>query len=213
MPFEPIELPIIILRFLLTFLPAFMFGWQRQKAHKPIGFGTFIFVSVGSCALAITALSLSPENPLPLLGAIVTGIGFLGAGALIKTADKIFGFTTAASIWVFAIFGLLMGVGEYIVAFILYALIWAVIIVDRNMEKKGVGSYQRKVTIHTNALVNLREVASLLGSRNYKVLDFEIDKKTKSITVVYLVEGSKEDINHIPENLLKKEWADSFKIE
>ena len=46
----------------------------------------------------MTAVSLGFEDPIPLLGAIVTGIGFLGAGALIKTTDKIFGFTTAASI-------------------------------------------------------------------------------------------------------------------
>ena len=91
-----IELPTIIFRFVLAFVLALLFGFNRQKAHKPTGFVTYIFVAIGSCALSMAAILIS-ENPLPLLAAIVTGIGFLGAGALIKTSDKVFGFTSAAS--------------------------------------------------------------------------------------------------------------------
>ena len=82
------ELTAIIFDFLVTFLASLAFGIQRQKSHKPIGFGTFTLVSVGACALSIIAELLSPENPLSLMGAIMTGIGFLGAGAMIKSNDK-----------------------------------------------------------------------------------------------------------------------------
>jgi putative Mg2+ transporter-C (MgtC) family protein len=116
------EISVILLRLFFTFALSCVFGVERQKSHKPIGFGAFIFVSVGACALAITATIIEPENPLPLLGAIVTGIGFLGAGALIKTSDKTFGFTTAASIWLFAIFGIINGVGEYFLGFSIYEI-------------------------------------------------------------------------------------------
>src|SRR3989338_5532799 len=93
-------------RFCIVFLLALMFGLERQRAHKPVSFGTFIFVSMGACALALTATSIDIEDRIIILGSIVTGIGFLGAGALIKTSDRIFGFTTAASIWIMAIFGI-----------------------------------------------------------------------------------------------------------
>ena len=83
------ELQLVLLRFLLTFGFSFAFGLERQKAHKPVGFGTYAFVSSGACALSIAAVTLNKENPFSLLAAIVTGIGFLGAGALIKTSDKI----------------------------------------------------------------------------------------------------------------------------
>jgi len=86
------ELSIILLRLTITFALSLIFGYERQRSHKPIGFGTFIFVSLGSCGLALTATILN-DNPLPLLGSIVTGIGFLGAGALIKTNEKTFGLT------------------------------------------------------------------------------------------------------------------------
>ncbi|MBS3078326.1 hypothetical protein J4412_02380 [Candidatus Pacearchaeota archaeon] len=49
---------IVLLRMLLTFIPALIFGFQRQRSHKLIGFGTFTFVAVGACGLAITAVNL-----------------------------------------------------------------------------------------------------------------------------------------------------------
>ena len=79
---KAMNLGIILLRFFITFILSLMFGLERQKSHKLIGFGTFIFVAMGSCGLAIAAVVMSPENPLAFMGAIVTGIGFLGASIL-----------------------------------------------------------------------------------------------------------------------------------
>ena len=86
---------VIFLRLSITFFLSLVFGLERQYSHKPIGFGTFTFVAAGSSSLAIVAVALGFEHSIPLLSAIVTGIGFLGAGALIKTSDKIFGLTSA----------------------------------------------------------------------------------------------------------------------
>src|SRR3990172_6125755 len=111
----------IVLRFSITFILSLVFGLERQTAHNPVGFGTFNFVAVGSCALGITAVLINSADPFGLLSAIVTGIGFLGAGALIKSNDRVFGFTTAASIWILAIFGLTIGIGDYLLGGVLYA--------------------------------------------------------------------------------------------
>lgn len=205
----------ILLRFFLVFLFAFIFGFERQRSHKPIGFGTFIFVAIGSCALAITATTIGQGNPLPLLSAIVTGIGFLGAGALIKTTDKIFGFTTAASIWLFAIFGLLIGSGEYLPGGLTYLSVWLVILVDNHLEKKGMGTYQKKIIIRSGKLINIHEIDELLllYSKKYKMIKMEIDKKNNKCSIEYLVEGTKETINKIPKKLFEKDWFESFTAE
>lgn len=210
-----LDLFTIILRFAIVFFMASMFGLDRQRSHKPIGFGTFIFVSAGACALAIIAISLYPENPLSLLGAIVTGIGFLGAGALIKTTDKIFGFTTAASIWTFAVLGLVIGVGEYIVGIILYSVIWIVIVYDKYLEMQGIGSYQKKLTVHTNRMVSNKDVETILliHTRKHKLIDTVVDKKNGLMTLVYLIEGSRENINKVPKIFYEKEWLESIRIE
>ncbi|MBU0536600.1 MAG: MgtC/SapB family protein [Nanoarchaeota archaeon] len=209
------EIAIMILRLGITFVLSFIFGLERQRAHKPTGFGTFIFVAIGSCALAITAITMNSENPLPLLSAIVTGIGFLGAGALIKTTDKIFGFTTAASIWVFAILGLIIGVGYYLIGIMLYLLIWFIIFFDNFLESRGIGSYQRKLTILTNKIIKESDLKQLIRSRTskQKLISVNIDKKNKSLCITYLIEGSKDEINKIPQMLFDKDWFESCRLE
>src|SRR2546428_6053668 len=91
-----------VFRLLLVFALAFGIGLERQIRRKPVGFGTFIFVSTGAAALAILAIDLEGDNPLPLLGGVITGIGFLGAGALLPANDPVFCFTTAALLWAVA---------------------------------------------------------------------------------------------------------------
>ena len=205
------DIATIFIRFAIVFLLSLLFGIQRQRSHKPTGFGPFIFVSVGSCALAIIATTIQTDNPLPLLGSIVTGIGFLGAGALVKTTDKIFGFTTAASIWVFAIFGLIIGVGQYYEGTILYALIWLVVLFDNYFEKKGVGLYQRKMVITTSTIIGTKEIDKILP-RN-RVLAIEMNKDTEKMVITYLIEGSKDELNHLPKTLYTQEWFESCKLE
>ena len=207
------ELEVVALRFIVTFILSFLFGIERQYSHKPIGFGTYTFVAVGSCSLAIVAVALGFEHSIPLLSAIVTGIGFLGAGALIKTNDKIFGLTSAASIWAFAIFGLTIGIGEYVIGTMLYFLVWLVVISDRFLERYGIGSYQKKVTILTSRIVNIKEVISAAGIKKYKLIDIDIDKAHKKITFHLYVEGKKEEINKIPDKILNQDWFEDVKIE
>ena len=205
----------MLLRFGITLVLSLIFGLERQKSHKPVGFGAFIFVAVGSCGLALTAMNILSENPAPLLGAIVTGIGFLGAGALIKTPDRIFGVTTAAAIWVFAIFGLLVGVGEYLISILVYISVWWIVLFDRHLERKGIGSYQKKLVIKTNKIIEDKELKSLLdeSTTKHKIISVELDKKGKGIVMTYLIEGTKEDINKIPKKIFEKDWFDYCRIE
>ncbi len=204
---------MIVLRFGITFILSLLFGLERQYSHKPIGFGTYTFVAIGSCSLAVIAVALGFEHSIPLLSAIVTGIGFLGAGALIKTNDKIFGFTSAASIWAFAIFGLIVGIGEYVIGVMLYFVVWTVVIIDRLLERYGIGSYQKKLTIQTNKIVNIKEVIAVSGIRKYRLLDIDIDKAHKKMTFHLYVEGKKEDINTIPDKIINQDWFEDVKIE
>jgi putative Mg2+ transporter-C (MgtC) family protein len=208
-----IDLTTICIRFLITFFFALIFGLERQRSHKPIGFGTFIFVALGGCGLSMVALTLVPDNPLSLLGAIVTGIGFLGAGALIKTTDHIFGFNTAASIWLFAIIGLIIGTGQYIIGCIIFLLIWIVIVIDKLLEKRGIGSYQKKLQIVTNQHIGADDLLPILKPKSYKIVSMDVNLKEKQSTLLLLVEGSKTNIDGIPKKLCDVDWVESFKIE
>ena len=204
---------IIFLRLLVTFIFAILFGFQRQRTHKPIGFGTFTFVAVGACGLAIIGIEFGAVNPLPIIGAIVTGIGFLGAGALIRTPDKIFGFTTAASIWVFSIFGLLIGVGDYVVGGIVYFFVWMIITIDSFFEKHGVGSYQKRIFFEIKR-EGINQFNELLKNFNkVKMISIESDKKNKTEKLEYLIECNGKKLRSAINVFNNLDWIISYKVE
>jgi len=154
------------------------------------------------------------DNAAPYAG-IVTGIGFLGAGALIRTTDKIFGFTTAASIWLFAILGLIIGLGQYRIGLNLYVIIWMVVLCDNILAKKGIGSYQQKIVVSTNKIIDEGEIIKVLkenGVKKYKLMNLEINKKKGGISSTFLIDGSKEKIKKIHKALLTVEWFESCHI-
>jgi len=204
---------IILLKFLIIFVMAFLFGIERQLSNKPVGFGTFIFVAVGSCAISIVAENIMPENVLIIIGGILTGIGFLGAGALIKTTDKIAGFTTAASIWVFSILGISIGFGNYFVGTLTYLMIWIIIGVDKVFEIKGLGSYQRKVTIRTKKILKKEEVIKIFGECMWKLINFDVDKKKNKSVMIYLITAPRNYVDTLSQVLIKSRHVESFKIE
>ncbi len=212
---EPIT--TIIFRLLVTFILSLGFGIERQKSHKPVGFGTFMFVSVGGCALGLIASfhEFANPNPVALLSAVVTGIGFLGAGALIKGTDRVFGFTTASAIWLLAIFGLIIGIGEYVMGGMIYLLIWTTVAFDMFLERRGIGSYQRRLTIVTNRIIKEKDVNKHLSifTKKHKTLSAEVHKETNNMSLVYLVEGRSEDLNKLVTSLYDEEWLKSSKIE
>ena len=192
---------------------SFAFGLERQIHNKSAGFGTFIFVSAGSCALGTISQILSPDNMLIIVGGVITGIGFLGAGALVKSNEKIFGFTTAASIWTFSIIGICIGLGEYLVGIATYVIVWTVVACDTIFESRGIGSYQRKVIIKTNRIVDKKEILDIFGRNKWRLVSFELDKANDKSKIVYLVSAPRSYTNVIRDRILKKDWLESVAIE
>lgn len=204
----------IVAKVVVTFILALIFGIERQRSFKPAGFGIYVFVGMAACGLSIVALEEVQEGAIPLLAAIVTATGFLGAGALIKTANKVFGFTTAASIWFFACFGVVMAIGEYIVAGTLYALVLASLMLDKALDRKGIGT-QEKVTVFTTELVDLREVESAIAecTKNFRFEGIEEDKESGRMALTYTIYGRKDCIPALASRLRREKWFHSLKGE
>lgn len=194
----------ILVRFALAFAGAFLFGLIRQRLRKPIGFGTFIFLAVGSCSLSLTAIGFSPDNPLPLLGAIVTGVGFLGAGALFRTTERVTGFTSAATIWIFAVIGLTLGLGEYLVSGLVYAAIWIVTLVDRMLERRWIGAHQRTLTVEV-PLGTSDEFLGSLGLPKSSMKAAEVDRDEGKLILSYSLSSPPGDMRDLVERLQNTE--------
>lgn len=197
-------LEIVLLRFGLAFVGAFGFGLVRQGMGKPIGFGTFIFLALGSCGLALTAVGHNQENPLPLLSAIVTGVGFLGAGALFRAGDRVAGFTSAATIWVFAVFGLTMGVGEYLISGLIYVAVYVVIGVDHWLAKRWFGAHNRRLTVEVPIGTTAEELEALGLPPRTEAQLMEFDRAAGVLSLTYLVNrpanGRRDPLEHLDES-------------
>ncbi|MDY6932407.1 MAG: MgtC/SapB family protein [Halobacteriota archaeon] len=107
-------------RVLLSVLLGAVIGFEREITQKPAGLRTHIFVCMGACLFTISSYSLIPAgstattDPSRIAAGIVTGISFIGAGSIIAGKTDVRGLTTAASLWVIAAIGLMVGLGNYI---------------------------------------------------------------------------------------------------
>lgn len=105
--------------FIAAFLGA-LIGTEREKKNKAAGFRTHIIVSVGACLIMLIAIDGASEladagnwEPARLVGQVVSGIGFLGAGTILQKKNGVSGLTTAATLWLSAGIGLAVGIGYY----------------------------------------------------------------------------------------------------
>ena len=108
-------------RVLLAFALGALLGWERERAGRPAGLRTFMMVTAGSAAFTLVSIygfvdQGLPRDPARVAAQIVTGIGFLGAGTIWRTASTVGGLTTAATIWFAAAVGMMVGAGLYLVA-------------------------------------------------------------------------------------------------
>ena len=107
----------MFLRLLLAALLGSIIGYQREMHGKPAGVRTLGLIGVGSGLFGVTSLLGFPGgNPSVIAAGVVTGVGFLGAGAILHRQGGVEGLTTAATIWVTAGVGLAAGAGLYILA-------------------------------------------------------------------------------------------------
>jgi putative Mg2+ transporter-C (MgtC) family protein len=152
----------ILFTLALSFVLAFFVGMERQLSKKPVGFAPYIFVTVLSTALTLIGASAFPGNPA-LVNGIITGIGFLGAGALIKFHEKVFGFTTAASIWAMAGLGIIVALGDVPFIAASYIVVWVTIVIDRLIELRGLGRHMRNVTIEAKGTGSHKDIKDIIG--------------------------------------------------
>ncbi len=109
------EMEIIIIRLLLAVAIGGLVGFEREYSSKDAGFRTLILISLGSALFTMFSLYIANEDPDRIASNIVTGIGFLGAGVIFKSDNRIKGLTTAATIWVTAALGMGAGGGFYLI--------------------------------------------------------------------------------------------------
>ena len=115
-----------VIRVLAAVAAGACLGWERESSHKPAGLRTHMLVTLGAAATVVAALKLHHElavagdtggsDLMKAIAGIVGGVGFLGAGSIIRDSTGVRGLTTAATIWLSAAIGMACGLGYYVLA-------------------------------------------------------------------------------------------------
>jgi len=106
----------------IAYILAIPIGWERERADRSAGIRTFPLVAVASCAFVIgteSVLENHAEGQARIIEGVITGMGFIGGGAILKTGDTVRGTATAASLWATGAIGVCCAVETYDVAVIL----------------------------------------------------------------------------------------------
>ena len=118
----------MVLRILLAAVLGAGIGYQRERAGKAAGLRTHALISLGAALFTVASLYAFGPLRAPSRGAagVVTGVGFLGAGAIVRgfRGDGLAGLTTAAAIWAVAAIGLAAGAGMYLVSTVTALIVW-----------------------------------------------------------------------------------------
>jgi putative Mg2+ transporter-C (MgtC) family protein len=121
---------------LVAFVCGAIVGFERERGHKPAGLRTQILICVGSAIFTVVSASASMggREPARIAAQIVTGVGFLGAGSILRERFQITGLTTAATIWTVSAIGIMAGAGYVTAAVILSMAVLLVLASFRQAE-------------------------------------------------------------------------------
>ena len=132
----PFEIEIVI-KLVVAAILGGLVGFEREVHRKPAGLRTHSLVCMGSALFTIMSISVTGAEPSRIAAGIVTGIGFLGAGMIFTSQDKVRGLTTAAELWVLAAIGLAIGLGFYFAALVTTLIVIFILIPLKYLEKEA----------------------------------------------------------------------------
>jgi len=126
----------VVVRLLASALIAGIIGFQRESAGKSAGLRTHILVSLGSTVFVLGCIGfdMGSDAISRVIQGVVTGIGFIGAGTILKRGSNVEGLTTSASIWMTCAVGILIGLGELGIALIAAVLTFSILALVGKVE-------------------------------------------------------------------------------
>lgn len=186
-----------IFRLILSMALGMTVGAERKRKGQIAGVRTFALISMGACLAMLLSIFVPQEylglkngDPGRIAAQVITGIGFLGGGAMIQMRGSVRGLTTAAGIWVTAIIGMAVGVGMYVCAIITTLLCLVVLVAFEWYEKKiNVGQESKVINIIVRDIV--RDIDT------YKVLFNSFGVHLSTFHIQYNYEKCRTDISFV----------------
>jgi putative Mg2+ transporter-C (MgtC) family protein len=210
----------VTLKLVLAVALGGLIGLERETSQKPAGFRTNILICVGSAMMMILAQLLfggvgSNSNEVArIAAAVITGVGFIGAGTIIQAKGSVMGLTSAATIWVVAGLGLVIGAGYYVIAIIFSGMVILTLLFFRRIEggprEKLLYRYQLKTRAAREVLLNIKKLALHEGIKFKEITHRK--EGTESI-ISFSFPASEEKEEKFNQSLLSMDGIQEIKID
>ncbi len=173
-----------IYKLILSMLLGAMVGYERKLKGQSAGVRTFSLIAMGATLAMLLSIYVPQEymglkngDPGRIAAQVITGIGFLGAGAIIQMKGSVRGLTTAAGIWMVAIIGMAVGLGLYLLSIVASLLILFILVqLERIEQRLSRGSQSRIIRIRTaDILRNIEDYRRVLDNNNIHLSSFYVD--------------------------------------
>ncbi len=181
------EIPLyeIFLRLTVALLAGGAIGFERERGSQPAGLRTHMILALGAALVMILSINMGikyDSDPARLAAQVVSGIGFLGAGAILRFGLNVKGLTTASTLWTTAMVGMAVGYGYYLVALFAVSIILIVLTLVERFEKKFV-----RVNVIRTVVVDvqdregmIREVRKTMTKIADAIIAFNVQKSLKN---------------------------------
>ena len=203
-----------IFRLLLALIAGALVGLERESHAKPAGFRTYIVICVASCLLMLLSIYIPQEffdfkngDPGRIASQVVTGIGFLGAGAIIRFGVTVKGMTSAATIWAVAAIGMALGCGFYLPAAVAVLITLFTLHILEIFEEKYLGwKFYKKLTIVCSRKPGvLDELKAIMQKHNLKIFDWSMEERKDEEKITYSI------ITRLSETMEPNKLFDDFR--
>lgn len=197
-----------VFKLLLSLCLGSVVGFERKRKGQSAGLRTFALISMGATLAMILSIYVPQEylglkngDPGRIAAQVISGIGFLGAGAIIQMKGSVRGLTTAAGIWMVATLGMAVGLGMYLVSIVTTLLVLFILVqLERIEQRVNMGAESRTIRIRISDIVTdiapYRAVMDNAGVHisNY-FIDYDYETHTTMLKLVVLV---KENTDLLP---------------
>lgn len=177
----------IALRLACAMLVGIVIGLEREFTHRPAGLRTHILVALGACVASVMGEMIflhftTTADPARLSAQVITGVGFLGAGTIMKEGVNVKGLTTAASVWAVACLGIAAGFGYYALALLgmlfIFVTLTAVEALQHRFIRSG-GSEESYVVETEDVSVALTQMYAISQAQNVLLTDLSVRQTEK----------------------------------
>lgn len=204
----------MVIKLVVSTIVGFLIGAEREYRNKSAGLRTIMLICLGSTIFTIISLENSHETEVGRIASnIVTGIGFLGAGAIMRDGFSISGLTTASAIWVAAALGMAVGAGQFQLAVMAVTLVLIVLVLFTYLQKV-LDRVHKTIDLHVVFRIEYSDVDDFetkLKKLNIRYQRKKECRRAHDVKYQYELAGKAKNIDELIQYLIsKKEKIRSF---